>query len=138
MGARFRRLLRATPRACTRSRSGSVAPPGSELALDRDIHPALDRLSDREREVSPTAEACRDLIGEVPAVPAIEEVADGLIAATRALRDPGYSKRPRLIRLGVLLNSAVEAAGFVLACNGRGCPVSHLRSPGSVTACTLF
>src|SRR4051794_38397205 len=76
MGARFRRLLRATPLACTRSRSGSVAPPGSELALDRDIHPALDRLSDREREVSPTAEAHRDLIGEVPGVPAIEEVAD--------------------------------------------------------------
>src|SRR4051812_32657411 len=109
MGARFRRLLRATPLACTRSRSGSVAPPGSELALDRDIHPALDRLSDREREVSPTAEAHRDLIGEVPGVPAIEEVADGLIAATRALRDPRFSKRPRLIGLGVLLNSAEEA-----------------------------
>src|SRR3954463_9217380 len=129
MGARFRRLLRATPRACTRSRSGSVAPPGSELALDRDIHPALDRLSDRAREVSPAAEAHRDLIGEVPAVPAIEEVAGGLIAATRALRDPSYRTRPRLIGLGVLLNSAVEAPGFVRARNRCGRPVLHRRSP---------
>jgi len=53
------------------------------------------------REVSPAAEAHRDLIGEVQAVPAIEEVADGMIAATGALRDPRYSKRPRLIGLGV-------------------------------------
>jgi len=45
------------------------------------VHPALDRLIDRAPEVSPAAEAHRDLIGEVPAVPAIEEVVDGLIAA---------------------------------------------------------
>src|SRR5215207_5748826 len=97
-GRSLRRLLRAMPRACTRSRD-------PELALDRGIdpavHPALDRLIDRAREVSPAAEAHRDLIGEVQAVPAIEEVADGMIAATGALRDPRYSKRPRLIGLGV-------------------------------------
>src|SRR5215204_4144661 len=76
--------------------------PDPELALDRGIdpavHPALDRRIDRAREVSPAAETHRDLIGEVPAVPAVEEVADGLNAATRALRDPRYSKRPRLRR----------------------------------------
>src|SRR5215216_6884634 len=115
--------------------AGQVGQPlrDPELALDRGIdpavHPALDGLIDRAREVSPTAEAHRDLIGEVPAVPAIEEVADGLIAATRALRDPRYSKRPRLIGLGVLLNSAVEAPGFVLARNRCGYPVLHRRSP---------
>src|SRR5829696_8449151 len=102
--------------------AGQVGQPlrDPKLALDRGIdpavHPALDRLIDRAREVSPAAEAHRDLFAEVPAVPAIEEVADGLIAATRALRDPGYSKRPRLIGLGVLPNSAVEApASFLLA-----------------------
>src|SRR5215218_9963733 len=100
MGARLggsfdQRLLHA-------HEAGQVGQPlrDPELALDRGIdpavHPALDRLSDRAREVSPAAEAHRDLIGEVPAVAAIEEVADGL-AATRALRDPRYSKRPRLI-----------------------------------------
>ena len=67
LGAGFRRLLRATPLACTRSRSGRAAP-------------------------------------------------------------------PRLIGLGVLLNSAVEAPGFVLARNRCRYPVLHPRSPGSVTA----
>src|SRR5215216_1461619 len=124
--------------------AGQVGQPlrDPELALDRGIdppvHPALDRLIDRAREVSPAAEAHRDLIGEVPAVPAIEEVADGLNAATRALRDPRYSKRPRLIGLGVLLNSAVEAPGFVLARNRCRYPVLHPRPPGSATAWTLF
>src|SRR5215216_417136 len=111
--------------------SGEVGQPvrDPELALDRGIdpavHPALDRLIDSAREVSPAAEAHRDLIGEVPAIPAIEEVADGLIAATRALRDPRYSKRPRLIGLGVLLNSAEEAP----ARNRCRYPVLHRRSP---------
>jgi hypothetical protein len=75
----------------------------------------LDRLIDSAREVSPAAEIHRDLIGEVPGVPAIEEVADGLIAATGALRDPRYSKRRRLIGLGVLPNSTEEAPRFVVA-----------------------
>src|SRR5215218_2607456 len=124
--------------------AGEVGQPlrDPELALDRGIdppvHPALDRLIDSAREVSPAAEAHRDLIGEVPPVAAIEEVADGLIAATRALRDPRYSKRPRLIGLGVLLNTAVETPGFVPARNRCRYPVLHPRSPGSVTACTLF
>src|SRR5829696_383080 len=123
--------------------AGQVGQPlrDPELALDRGIdpavHPALDRLIDSAWEARPAAEAHRDLIGEVPAVAATEEVADGLIAATRALRDPRYSKRPRLIGLRVLPNNAVEAPGFVVA---RSCcgPVLHPRSPFSVTACTLF
>src|SRR5215207_1412037 len=142
MGARLggsfgRRLVHA-------HEAGQIGQPrrDPELALGRGIdpavHPALDRLIDSAREVSPAAEAHRDLIGEVPAVPAIEEVADGLIAATRALRNPGYSKRPRLMGLGVLRNTAVEAPGFVLARDRCGYPVSHPRSPCSVTACTLF
>src|SRR5215218_7590183 len=135
MGARLggsfdQRLLHA-------HEAGQVGQPlwDPELALDRGIdpavHPALDRLIDSAREVSPAAEADRDLIGEVPAVPAIEEVADGLMAATRALRDPGYSKRPRLIGLGVLPNTAVEAPGFVLARHRCGYPVLHRRPPCS-------
>src|SRR3954451_5704345 len=124
--------------------AGQVGQPlqDPELALDRGIdpavHPALDRLIDSAREVSPAAEADCDLIGEVPAVPAIEEVADSLIAATRALRDPGYSKRPPLLELGVLRNSAVEAPCFVRARARCDHPILHRRSPCSVTACTLF
>jgi hypothetical protein len=74
--------------------AGQVGQPlrDPELALDRGIdpavHPAVDPLIDRAREVSPAAEDPRDLIGEVPGVPAIKKVADGLIAATRALCDP--------------------------------------------------
>jgi hypothetical protein len=122
--------------------AGQVGQPlrDPELALDRGIdpavHPALDRLIDSAREVSPAAEAHRDLIGEVPSIPAIEKVADGLIAATRALRDPGYSQRPRLIGLCVLPASA--ASGFDFARDRFPYPVLHPRSPGSVTACTLF
>ena len=104
--------------------AGQVGQPlrDPELALDRGIdpaaHPALDRLIDRAREVSPAAEARRDLIGEVPAVPAIEEVADGLDRSDPcALRDPRYSKRPRLIRLDVLRNTAEKAPNFIRARN---------------------
>src|SRR5829696_8655103 len=128
--------------------AGQVGQPlrDPELALDRGIdpavHPALDRLIDSAREVSPAAEAHRDLIGEVPAVPAIKEVADGLITATRARRDPGYSKRPRLIGLGVLRNTAVQycrrSPGLRSCSQSLWSPVLHRWSPGSVTACTLF
>src|SRR3954462_4440403 len=101
MGARLSRSFEQ--RLVHAHEAGEVGHPlrDPELALDRGIdppvHPALDRLIGSAQEVSPAAEAHCDLIGEVPAVPAIEKVADRLIAATRALRDPGYSNRPRLI-----------------------------------------
>src|SRR5829696_6178607 len=101
--------------------AGQVGQPlrDPELALDRGIdpavQPALDRLVDSARQVSPAAEAHRDLIGEVPAVPAIEEVAGRLVRAAGAFCDPSYGERPRLIGRSAMLDRAVEAAGFVLA-----------------------
>jgi hypothetical protein len=52
--------------------------------LDPLVHPDLDRLIDSAREVWPPAEAHLDLIGEVPAVPAIEEAAEPLQASLTA------------------------------------------------------
>ena len=114
MGARLsgsfeQRLLHA-------HEAGQVGQPlrDPELALDRGIdpavHSALDRLINSAREVSPAAEAYRDLIGEVP--------------ADRS--DPCFVIPAR-------------ASAHACSCSqSLSLPRSASSVSGSVTACTLF
>jgi hypothetical protein len=46
------------------------------LAIDAPAHPAADRGLDRLFETQPLCEPARDVVGEVAAVAAVEEVAD--------------------------------------------------------------
>src|SRR5215204_2539382 len=91
-------LLRAAPRACTRSRSGTASLRGAELILDPAIdppsHPARDRAVDCGRELEPANEGVHDFIGEVPAVAGVEEVTGRLIRTGGGIDNCLHRERP--------------------------------------------
>jgi hypothetical protein len=76
--------------------------------------------------MAPVNQTIGEIIGEMPAIPAIEEVAHRLLAETRSGHDRAHGERPRLVGVCVMANAPVEALARVHAFHGS----SPVRSVG--------